>query len=95
MLSKVKHIVGTALLGLSVSSIAFVAPAQAEIVCKVTDPTGTPLNIRSYPGGDVVGKIRNGQRVRILELSRDDRGKVWANIGAGWVVREFIACYRR
>ncbi|PSB44034.1 peptide-binding protein [Chamaesiphon polymorphus CCALA 037] len=77
------------------SSAIAVAPVKAETICKVADPTGTPLNIRSYPGGNVVGKIRNGKRVQIFEITIDDRGKPWANIGSGWVVREFIACYER
>jgi hypothetical protein len=95
MLLKFRKSVCASLLCVSVGSIAFAAPAKAETVCKVADPTGTPLNIRSYPGGNVVGKIRNGKRVRIIEITRDDRGKLWANIGSGWVVREFLACYQQ
>jgi uncharacterized protein YraI len=95
MLSKIKQFVGLTLVGLSVSSLAFAVPATAGTICKVTDPTGTRLNIRSFPGGGVVGTIRNGTRVRIFETTRDERGKQWVNIGSGWVVREFIACYQQ
>ena len=27
--------------------------------CKVTDPTGTPLNVRSEPNGKIIGKHRS------------------------------------
>jgi hypothetical protein len=66
-----------------------------EKVCTVTDPTGTPLNIRNAPNGQVVGKIRNGKKVKMLSLAFDDQGKPWVNIGRGWVLREFISCFSR
>ena len=28
--------------------------------CKVTDPTGTPLNVRDGPNGKVIGTLANG-----------------------------------
>jgi uncharacterized protein YraI len=65
--------------------------AQAE--CVVTDPTGTPLNIRSSPNGRIVGTLRNGARVTIETVTYDSQGRAWANIGVGWVFREFISCY--
>lgn len=65
--------------------------------CKVTDPTGTPLNIRDG-GKNIIGTLRNGTIVNILANGRDDRGKPWALISpqngrSGWVYREFISCY--
>ncbi len=65
----------------------------ASAACVVTDPTGTPLNIREAPNGRVIGTLRNGASVTILGATYDRNGKLWANIGVGWVFREFISCY--
>ena len=35
--------------------------------CKVTDPTGTPLNVRDGPNGKVIGTLANGALVAIVE----------------------------
>jgi hypothetical protein len=68
----------------------------------VTDPTGTPLNVRAYPNGPVINRLRNGRVVYILALAPDARGRSWAHVGGyykgrwrdwGWVFREFISCY--
>lgn len=78
--------------------------AQAADVCKVTDPTGTPLNVRATPNGRVVGIVRNEAEVYIEEIANDDKGRPWARISTksnskkrvlGWVIREFISCYKR
>jgi uncharacterized protein YgiM (DUF1202 family) len=70
--------------------------------CKITDPTGTPLNVRASPNGRIVGKVRNGTVVYIEANASDRNGKAWARIGTyrgrryvilGWVFREFISCY--
>ena len=55
-------------------------PAQAEKVCKVTDPTGTPLNIRDQPKGRVVSSLKNGIEVYIQEIVRDAQGRSWARV---------------
>lgn len=84
--------------------IAFSQPAQAEQVCQVTDPTGTPLNIRSSPNGKIVRTLRNGTEVYIHEMTSDRKGRAWALVGSyqsgsyktwGWVFREFLSCYNR
>jgi hypothetical protein len=81
---------------LTSNTIFFVPSASAgEKICTVTDPTGTPLNIRNSPNGQVVGKIRNGKKVKMLSLTFDNQGKPWVNIGRGWVLREFISCFSR
>jgi hypothetical protein len=74
--------------------------AAAQNRCRVMDPTGTPLNVRSSPGGEIDGTIRNGELVRVVMTDRDKRGRVWAlverirdNQALGWVYREFIACF--
>jgi hypothetical protein len=65
--------------------------------CVVADPTGSPLNIRTSPNGKVVGKIANGERIRISD-QRTENGKEWAYISnaasrpMGWVFRKFLVC---
>jgi len=89
-----------ALIGLSV----FETPAYAEKVCKVTDPTGTALNVRERPNGKVINALKNGREVDILEATVDDKQRPWVKVGSyykgkyriwGWVFREFISCYNR
>jgi hypothetical protein len=90
------------LLAVSVSLVAAAAPARAAEVCKVTDPTGSPLNVRDRPNGEIVNALRNGREVEILETAYDDQNRPWVKIGGyyqgeyriwGWVIREFISCY--
>ena len=75
-------------------------PALAQSRCKVMDPTGTPLNIRAAPNGEVIGVAANGAMVSIIGNARDNRGRPWVYVAhrdsgqaLGWVFREFIACY--
>lgn len=74
--------------------------AQGE-VCTVTDPTGTPLNVRNAPGGRVIGRLRNGTEVYIEESCSDEQGCAWAKVSnpnrrsLGWVFREFVSCRGR
>ncbi|MGO4869487.1 MAG: SH3 domain-containing protein [Roseiarcus sp.] len=81
-------------------SCACATSAAAQPRCKVMDPTGTPLNVRSTPQGDIVGALPNGVLVSIVDNAVDANGKPWAYIARysdgqpiGWVFREFIACY--
>lgn len=78
--------------------------AHAERVCKVTDPTGTPLNIRDQPNGKVINKLRNEREVYITETTYDDRSRPWVYLEGyykgeyrhwGWAIREFVSCYDR
>jgi hypothetical protein len=79
--------------------------ARAEDVCKVTDPTGTPLNVRAAPNGRIISTLKNGREVYIEEMTTDDKGKPWVKVSLGvrggkklvlgWVLREFISCYKR
>lgn len=84
--------------------IAGTSLAQAATVCKVTDPTGTPLNIRNAPNGKVINQLRNGREVLITNSSYDNKGRVWVYLEGnykgeyrywGWAIREFISCYNR
>ncbi len=85
------------ILTLALAGLAFVEPAAAATRCMVTDPTGTPLNVRRFDG-KIIGVLHNGEIVRILRMGEDPQGKPWAYVayetnGEGWVYREFISCY--
>lgn len=79
-------------------------PLKAEQVCQVTDPTGTPLNVRDRPNSNVINALQNGREVYILETAAAEQGRPWSRIAGyyngeyriwGWVFREFISCYSR
>lgn len=79
---------------------ALATGASAQSRCRVMDPTGTPLNIRTAPNGAIVGALPNGALVSARDSAPDQNGKPWVFIsrfedGAplGWVFREFIACF--
>lgn len=68
--------------------------------CRVTDPTGTPLNIRTSPNGPIVGAAENGVSVTLADVVLDRNGKAWAFIQKGsdgqplgWVFRKFVTCF--
>ncbi|MEH2195445.1 MAG: SH3 domain-containing protein [Nostoc sp.] len=84
--------------------IVTLSPVKAETGCQVTDPTGTPLNVRDQPNGQVINTLKNGRQVDILEIAHDSQNRAWARIGGyyngkyrvwGWVIREFISCYQQ
>ena len=56
------------------SGLAFAADGDR---CKVTDPTGTPLNVRDGPNGKVIGTLANGALVAIVgqTLGQDRRSR--------------------
>lgn len=76
--------------------------SQAEAgyrACHVADPTGTPLNVRVQPAGEVVGTLENATPVNRAELVRDHRGSLWAFVQdpysgnpIGWVFSGYLAC---
>jgi uncharacterized protein len=75
------------------------AVSSAVENCKVQDPTGTPLNLRAAPNGDIVGNLDNGSEVRVVETKPDVRGHLWALIARvptnetlGWGFRDYLAC---
>ncbi|MFG1296224.1 MULTISPECIES: SH3 domain-containing protein [Xanthobacter] len=85
---------------LAASLLAAASPASAQSRCRVTDPTGTPLNVRTAPQGQVVGTIPNGTLVTILDHASDSRGRPWVYVAVhksgrplGWVYREFVSCF--
>lgn len=70
--------------------------------CAVKDSTGTPLNVRSTPGGKkIVSRLKNGTRVWVENFSGDAKDQSWAEVklspkrGAkalGWVLQDFLEC---
>jgi hypothetical protein len=80
-------------------SINLAAAAEGER-CKVTDPTGTPLNVRESPNGKVIGTLANGTLVSVVESKNAANGKPWVKVRhyttmqpIGWVFREFVSCF--
>jgi hypothetical protein len=58
-------------------SVNLAAAAEGER-CKVTDPTGTPLNVRESPKGKIIGTLANGTFVTIVEFKNAANGKPWS-----------------
>jgi hypothetical protein len=69
-----------------------------KLRCRVTDPRGTPLNVRDVHM-NIIGMVENGWTVIIKRYREDARGKPWAFIETpggdpiGWVYREFVSCF--
>jgi hypothetical protein len=87
---------------LALMLLALPGLALSQEVCKVTDPTGTPLNVREKPQGKIVGTIRNGKDVVPMAFGADQNGNYWILVAdeesgkeIGWVFREFVSCYRK
>jgi hypothetical protein len=38
----------------------------AQLRCEVADPTGTPLNVRTLPAGNIIGTLTNVTAVTVL-----------------------------
>ena len=84
----------------ALTSLAATLPAAAaEDACRVMDPTGTPLNVRTVPNGPIVATLPNGLLVAVVDIRSDANGRPWAFVvrpdgrPLGWVFREFIACF--
>src|SRR5262249_37901666 len=75
--------------------------ASAQDRCRVMDPTGTPLNVRTSPNGNIVGTLSNGTLVKILDRTSNVRERAWVYVGRyedrvtiGWVYRDYVDCTR-
>jgi Bacterial SH3 domain len=75
--------------------------SEARQICKVNDPTGTPLNIRDEPGKNLVGTLKNGTEIELIDTTQDTKKRTWAKVGSyhqggyqvwGWVFKGFIKC---
>ena len=93
-----KLLAKTALAATILSATAIAAAAQSR--CRIMDPTGTPLNVRTGPNGRIVGALPNGMLVTVLDRTTDGGGRSWVYVARydsgrpiGWVFREFVACF--
>lgn len=73
-------------------------PDGSSPLCTVADPTGTPLNVRAEPGGEIVGSWINGIKVRFVERTMH-KGKPWVAVErtaddnvVGWVFDPYLKC---
>ena len=96
MICKMSHLRNASVVLLALLAMAPAMAASSR--CKVTDPTGTPLNVRDIHK-NIIGTLANGRIVHVLRDGFDDSGKPWAYVATpegrelGWVYREFISCY--
>ena len=85
-------------LTLFIAFTPLVVAAHAQTQCVVNDPTGTPLNVRTAPNGQIIGTLKNGISVSVIDHSIDLHQKPWVYVSdragqrLGWVFREFITC---
>ncbi len=82
------------------------APAKVKVqlrmgvgACVVSDPSGTPLDVRAAPQGTAVGTLTNGRFVLITDIKSDRNGQPWVLVASnesgerlGWVSRKLISC---
>jgi hypothetical protein len=84
---------------LALSGFTLITAKAGEAKCRVMDPTGTPLNVRTSPHGQIIGNLPNDMIVTVTDRAVDRTGKPWVYISKtfdgkpiGWVYREFISC---
>jgi uncharacterized protein YraI len=70
-----------------------VALTSPVLACQVSDPTGTPLNMRESPNGKIIGTLQNGVEVVMKDASKDWN---WAQIvtksgKTGWVYYNYLS----
>lgn len=85
---------------LSLLVLAAVVPAalacEGPPVCTVIDPTGTPLNVRAGPNGEILSTLRRGTKVEFIE-HREHKGQRWALVAQygeswGYVFGDYLKC---
>lgn len=86
----------------TVAATNYSPPQNMISRCTVSDSTGTPLNVRSTPGGKkIVGKLKNGTVVYVENYSGDAKDQSWAEVRLkrssktkplGWVLQDFLVC---
>lgn len=70
--------------------------AQKSVGCTITDPTGTPLNLRDFPSSENSGinaTLPNGTSTSLYGLSLDNQ---WAFVSSrtisGWAWKAYLNC---
>jgi len=51
---------------------------MAQSHCRVMDPTGTPLNLRTAPNGQILGNLANGVLVAVVDQAVGSTSSRWA-----------------
>ncbi len=83
---------------LTLCASVLLAGTASAASCVVADPTGTPLNVRDQPAGNVIGTLPNGFRLLSQDSFRDNEGRTWTFVvnregdPIGWVFRRYIRC---
>lgn len=69
-------------MSIALASATMLMPSisHARPQCYVDDSTGTPLNVRSTPNGQVIGRLKNGEPLFIIGDAIDSRGRAWLKI---------------
>lgn len=73
--TRILKLVPYLLISIALIAIANPLAVLAEQVCQVTDPTGTPLNVRATPNGKVIKTLKNGRKVFIIKTAYDEQGR--------------------
>lgn len=67
--------------------------------CRVADPTGSQLNLRTTPNGRIITTIENDISVTIIDSAKDGQGRDWvyierdeSGIALGWAFKRFLNC---
>jgi uncharacterized protein YgiM (DUF1202 family) len=82
------------MIGMLAPSLAFACGGAP--VCTVTDPTGTPLNVREGANGKILSTLKKGSKVQFIE-HQEENGKKWALISkygedGGWLFAQYLKC---
>ncbi|MFT2210409.1 SH3 domain-containing protein [Rhizobium giardinii] len=90
-----KTIIAATVVGVFASGMVSAYGAE----CVVADPTGTPLNVRAQPNGQILSTLDNGLSVEVITETRTG-GKRWVEVAAngetlGWVFGNFLDCSGR
>ena len=87
---------GVVAIVLTVACIGGCGEASAQEQCLVAGPTGTPLNVRAAPNGQIVETLSDGTVVTILDRSSAN-GRAWVYVRRnkdqaplGWVFRDLL-----
>jgi hypothetical protein len=77
----------------------FATTASAESQCRVMDPTGTQLNVRTSPNGKIIDTLPHRILVAVVDETLDLKHRTWVFIKRGtddepigWVYRDYISC---
>jgi hypothetical protein len=55
--------------------VVIAGASHAQSLCRVADPTPTPLRVRTSPNGRIVSTLENGTLVSVLDRATDRKGR--------------------